>query len=192
MNSIVEYSNSLSLTTDSHDDLVQDALTVFEEKLKNFKPRTIKKVHNRLFYTAGVMRLVFNSNLLYGISEGEINIEKKEQTLIVHYVIRFYELLALSVIPAVGALVIMDSILEKVIGISLVITVSYGANVLITILRYKRFIKTTVTAWLNEKKPVTIGEEQQEWITNLNKCDACGHVISDTDINCPDCGLSLR
>jgi hypothetical protein len=192
MKNLVEYSNSVSFTIDSDKDVVQEAVEIFSERISALKPRTIRQTGNKVFYTAGVMRLVLNANLLYGISEGELRIEQRNQILIVHYVIRFYELIALSVIPAVGALVIIDSIMGKAIGILLVLCVSYGANVLLTILRYKRFIKTTVTEWLSEKNSVPMSEEQKEWIENLNKCNACGFVISVADKECPDCGLRLQ
>lgn len=126
------------------------------------------------------------------VSEGEIRIERKGQILIVHYIIKFYELAALSVIPAIGAFVITDSIWEKLIGVLFVVCIFYGANVLITILRYRRFVKNTVQDWLSEKKPMLISEDQQEWIKNTNKCDACGCAIADIDVECPDCGLRLR
>jgi hypothetical protein len=171
---------------------VQEAVRAFAERIQAFKPRVIKQGDDKIFYTAGVLRLVSNVNLLYAISEGEIKIEKKEHTLIVHYVIRFHELVALSIIPAVGALVVMDSIIGKVIGLLLVVLFSYGGNVLITILRYKRFIKNTADAWLEERKSIPISEEQKEWIENPNKCDGCGYSLSATDILCPDCGLTLR
>lgn len=177
---------------ESDNDSVQEAVHVFEEKIKTFKPRTIKRTSDKIFYTAGIMRLVLNSNILYGISEGEIRIEKKELKLIVHFVIRFYELIALSVIPIVGALVLMDSIQDKLIGVLLVICVSYGASAFLTIVRYKRFVRRTMEDWLSQKKPISISEVQKAWIQDANKCDACGYSISDTDVKCPDCGLTLR
>lgn len=192
MTGAVEYSNSFSFATESDDDLVQEAVQAFEDRIKTFKPRTIKHTLDKIVYTAGVMRLVLNTNLLYVISDGEIRIERKEQRLIVHFVIRFYELIALSVIPAVGALVIMDSILEKLIGVLLVACVSYGANAFIAIVRYRRFVKRTMEDWLSQRKPITISEVQKEWIQDKNKCDACGYSISDTDVECPDCRLRLR
>jgi hypothetical protein len=193
MISLTEYSNSLSLTINStDDDLVQDAVEVLKESIKTCNPRTLKQTQDGIFYTSGVMRLVSNMNLLYGISEGEIKIEKKDQTLMVQYVIRFYELIALSVIPAVGVLVILDSVKEKIIGLLIVFFFCYGAYALITILRYDAFIKKTMKDWLSDRDTVAIDEEQKEWINNINKCDACGHLISSTDTQCPDCGLRLQ
>jgi hypothetical protein len=192
MKGLVEYSNSISIETESSDNLVPEALHVFEKRVKEFRPKTIKKTTDKIFYTGGVMRFVLNVNLLYCISEGEIRVESSQQTLFVHYVIKFYELVALSVIPAVGALVVMDSILEKVIGVLLVVFVSYGANALITILRYRRFVRKTLEDWLSERKPISISKDQKEWIDDSSKCDACGCIISDKDVECPDCGLRLR
>ena len=74
----------------------------------------------------------------------------------------------------------------------LVVCVYYGANVFITILRYRKFVKGTIVDWLSQKKTHPISEVQKEWIQNKNKCDACGYSISDTDVECPDCGLRLR
>jgi hypothetical protein len=192
MNGLLGYSNSLSFATESKDNLVQEAVQLFEERIKEFRPRTIKRTTDKIFYTAGVLRLVLNANLLYPISEGEIKIEKIGATLIINYVIRFYELFALSVIPAVGVLIFVDPIIAKMIVLLLSLLVGYGGNVFITILRYKRFIRNTVKVLLEAKKTVSISEEQKEWIENLNRCDACGHVLSTTDVVCPDCGLSLQ
>jgi hypothetical protein len=188
----LEYSNSISFTSHSNDDDVKEAVQVLTKRIKSSSPRTIKQAQSKIFYTAGVMRLVLNANLLYGITEGEIEVEKNDRTLVVHYVIRFYESFALSVIPAIGALVLIDTILGKIAGVFFVLGVIYGGNVLISILRYKRFIKNTIKDWLLEKKPVEISEEQKDWMSDQSKCDACGHPVSLNDTECPDCGLSLR
>ena len=192
MNGLAEYSNAVAVTIDSEDDVVQEAVSVFNERLQSFKPRTIKRTPNGLRYTAGVMRLVWTVNLLYSISDGELTIEKRDQTLTVHYVIRFHEIIALSVIPAASAIVILDSVMAKTIGVVLVLLVHFVGNVLMTILRYKRFIKKTLHNWLLERKPIAMSDDQKEWIGNANKCDACGYSISVADVECPDCGLSLR
>ena len=192
MTGVAKYSNSFSFAIESDDDVVQEVVQAFESRIKIFKPRTIKHTSDRVFYTAGVMRLVLNTNLLYGISDGEIRIERKEQTLLVHFVIRFYELIAISMILAVGALVIMDSILAKLVGLLLVVGVSYGVNVFITIVRYRKFVKRTMEDWLSQKKTIIINQVEKEWNQDKNKCDACGYSISDTDLECPDCGLRLQ
>lgn len=192
MNGLVKYSSSFSFATESNDDLVQEAAQVFEKRIKTFNPRTIKRTSDKIFYTAGVLRLVWNTNLLYGISEGEIRIAKEEQTLLIHFVIKFHELLALSVVPIFGAFVIMDSIPEKGIAFLLVVCITYAANVLMTILRYRRFVKRTMEDWLAEKRQVPISEVQKQWMRDTNKCDACGYSISVMDLVCPDCGLRLQ
>lgn len=192
MNGLIDYSNSLSFKVDPEETLAQEAVQVLVERIRALKPRTIIQTTGKIRYTAGVVRLVWNFNLLYAISEGEIKVEGKEQTLIVHYVITFYEAAALSVIPAVGALVIVESVIGKVIGLLLVLIVSYGGNILITILRYNRFINSTIKGWLKEKKTIPISEEQKEWMENPDKCDACGHILTTPESICPDCGLSLR
>jgi hypothetical protein len=191
MKRLAEYSNCISIETQPYDD-VAEALQYFEQRIEKFRPGTIKKTTDKLVFTGGVMRFTLNINLLYCISEGEIRIEKKEQKMFVHYVIKFYELVALSVIPAIGALVVRDSILDKIIGVSLVVFVSYGGNALITIWRYRRFVNNTLRNWASEKTPIVIGKDQKEWMRDANKCDACGYAISIRDVECPDCGLRLR
>ncbi|WP_369411858.1 zinc ribbon domain-containing protein [Chryseolinea lacunae] len=44
---------------------------------------------------------------------------------------------------------------------------------------------------IQEHEPPTVSKEQQAWISDAARCDACGHAIEPRDKICPDCGIRL-
>jgi uncharacterized OB-fold protein len=64
-------------------------------------------------------------------------------------------------------------------------------NVSICILRYKHFIKKTITEYLEKDIP-SLTKEQEEWIADDSKCDACGAHLKPSDKYCQKCGLLVR
>ena len=66
----------------------------------------------------------------------------------------------------------------------------FGIPVGITIYRYNRFIKRIISKQVEEDTS-QLSIEQEQWISDPTKCDACGHHIEQTDMFCPDCGITL-
>lgn len=193
MINVLQYSNTISIDVGSgHDTLVKDAVAMVKKSIKAYKPGTLTQTQNTIFYRAGMLRLVWSVNLLFGISEGEITVEKKADVVEVFYVIKFYELFVLSFFAALWAVVILNGVALKIIGLLFIMLGLYGVPVLVTVLRYKNFIKTIVKHLLLGKHSVVIDEEQKKWINDIDTCDACGHRVSPTDAQCPECGLRLR
>ena len=66
----------------------------------------------------------------------------------------------------------------------------YGANVWIRI----RLFKSSIKSLLKEDMLLAsemVSPTQKEWISNPEKCPACGHTIAPSTVKCPDCGLWL-
>ncbi len=38
----------------------------------------------------------------------------------------------------------------------------------------------------------SLSEEQKTWMNDKNRCPACGHLLSDIDLICPECGLHMK
>lgn len=45
---------------------------------------------------------------------------------------------------------------------------------------------------VNEDYSEKYSDEQLEWIYDDGRCSACGKVLSEFDLHCPDCGLKLK
>jgi hypothetical protein len=192
MKSAIKYRNSISFSSPRD---IQDVKLEFQElikaKLEKLKPASLQQTEDGLIYTGGIFRFVWNWNLLYPISKGHILVETCENKLIVKYEIQFLELFAISIITAVAACFVVDNIFAKIVVAIVSVIWLFGVNAGITIFRYNRFIKGTISKIL-ENDPPQISKEQEQWISNIAKCDACGYNIKRTDKICPDCGISLK
>ena len=191
LKSAIRYRKSISFTSTRDIELVnRELLEITKAKLEKLKPSSLKQNGNILIYTGGILRFVWNWNLLNPISEGLIQIESQKNKLIVKYEIQFVEIFVISIFTAILACFIVDNIFAKLIVPLASIFWIFGMPVGITIYRYNRFIKRIISKQVEEDTP-QLSIEQEQWISDPTKCDACGHHIEQTDMFCPDCGITL-
>ncbi len=194
MMNLMRYRNSVAINSNRDIEVVKlEFLGLIKSNLERLEPTELKQKGDTLVYSAGIFRLVsvyWTWNLLTHISEGQIQVRKNGDTLCVNYEIQFTGLFVISLLKSLASLVIVEDFLFKFIVSLLVIIWLYGGNAGLTILRYKRFIKRTISEVLEDDAP-QISKLQEEWISDSTKCDACGYMINHNDKVCPDCGISL-
>lgn len=192
MNKITTYQNSISFCTTKDPQIVKyEIFERFQMKLENLKASSIKSDEDSISYKVDLIRFVHNWNLLNPISDGDIRIETYENKINVKYQIKFTDLFVISCLMAFASILIPVILIAKIIIPLVIFLIFYGLNVLICILRYQHFIKKTISKVLEKDIPL-ISIEQEEWIADNSKCDACGASLNPTDKYCQSCGLLVR
>ncbi len=74
---------------------------------------------------------------------------------------------------------------------SILIFIFYFANLIFILSSTKQTFEKALTR-LNILQTEDMSIEQQDWLSDLEKCSACGYNISEYDLNCPDCGIMLK
>lgn len=188
------YSNSFSVTTTRNaEDFVGEAMVLLWEKLRNEKAYNLRRQGDTIKFSGGIFRSVWTSwNLLNGITNGYIEFTRDGRKIWVQYNINFTELFVISLFFTTVIFFMTDrSLLIRVSLFLLYNTLFFGVNAGLSLLQYNRFMKASIATVLENDPPV-ISREQQTWITDESKCDACGHEIFSTDKTCPDCGITLQ
>ncbi len=189
---ITKYQNSVSFTTIDDPQIVKyELFEVFISKLEERKASSIKQEEDYILYKVNFFRFVSNWNLLNTISDGYIQFEITDHQIEVNYQIRFNDIFFISCFMAFASILAGYDIVAKIIIPILIFLIYYGLNVSICILRYKHFIKKTITEYL-EKDISSLTKEQEEWIADDTKCDGCGATLKPSDKYCQNCGLLVR
>lgn len=185
------YRNQLTFSLRNPDDGVQ-IQSVIGERLKALGLRKYTRRGNTLSFTAGMMRLKSNWNVLNGITAGTIEMAQSGDEVIVCYELLFSELLAVSVFSVVSVVVFSEGWLWKIVLGLLALAVVYGLNVVISIYRFRRLLQDCINSLKAPDDFHAVSAQQKMWMDNSDQCSACGAAITSQHHVCPDCGITLR
>jgi len=72
-------------------------------------------------------------------------------------------------------------------------SVFFFVNILFADTHVQKIIKSApLYLYLNPTEEDGYSEEQKKWLSDTNRCPACGEEINMYDVNCPECGLKLK
>ena len=120
----------------------------------------------------------------------EINIKKEYPHKIIYefsLIEMFKALIILIIFSAFFSRFSLQSYLSFIASMSIIFMIF---NILIINLMIKNILAGFNQILFLQEKDFT--SEQKNWISDPDKCPACGYDISMYDINCPDCGIKLR
>jgi len=187
---IIEYNKQQSFKSKRDLEKVkEETINHIYERLNSYKPSSLERKEDHIYFYGGMFRLVWNWNLLIAISKGHISI-KKDDGLSITYKIQFIEIFIYSLIISLISLFIVGDIIAMLTIPVLIFFITYGLNAMITIFRFNKFIKKCIKHIL-ANDPTEISVEQDQWLNDPNRCAACGYPIKPEDIDCPDCGIKL-
>ena len=120
----------------------------------------------------------------------EFSFEVKE-TIVVNYSIALSELLKVSILVVIVAAFLSKLYITTFITFLLILLAAfYIINILIVDSAIRRIINDSL-AGMSFVSKEDFSAEQSEWLRDTSRCPACGSALSELDIKCPSCGISL-
>ena len=122
-----------------------------EQALHILKAREVNRAGLQIEFKAGASLAVSSTNLLAPVGSGELSLQPSTDLLTVRYRLRFTQLFMLSVLVPVicsPVLLIAPNLQERQQAVLLLFVTClllFGANVVISIIRFPRWIVHTVT-----------------------------------------------
>jgi prepilin-type processing-associated H-X9-DG protein len=118
---------------------------------------------------------------------------KKDELITVGYEIHLIQLIKITLAIVVFIAFFSGFGMSGFLWFSFIFaSVFFFVNILFADTHVQKIIKST-PLYLHLNPPAEDGytEEQKKWLTDTNRCPACGEEINIYDVNCPECGLKL-
>ena len=119
---------------------------------------------------------------------------KKEDLIIVEYEIHLMQLIKITLALVVFIAVFSSFGMSGFLWFSFIFSaIFFFVNILFADSHLQKIIKSApLFVSLNPIEEEGFNEEQKKWLTDANRCPACGEEINIYDVNCPECGLKLK
>lgn len=117
------------------------------EQLKMERGTDIKIEHNKVLFKGGFFRPGFKTNVLVPITDGRVEIFRKEEDLVIAYYLNFRQMLVIVTLLVVGGLglFVFPQSGISITGMIALIVVSwlwlFGMNYLITVFRFPALLR---------------------------------------------------
>jgi hypothetical protein len=121
-----------------------------ERALDDLKAKRVKRVGQQIQFTGGIFRAVSGNNLLVAVGSGELSLEPSGTGLAIAYHLRLTQMflvVSIAVIGFFGPPVVGAPNLTPVEAAALLSVAwlwLYGMNVLLTVVRFPRWIRRTL------------------------------------------------
>jgi hypothetical protein len=130
---------------------VEGATLRLERGLELLKPKRLDRTGSQIRFKSGAARLVSNTNLLVPIGSGELSVQPNSGGLAVAYRLHFTQILLIATVMVLGFfgpfLLNAPNLTRGEAGVFLfgMWLWLFGGNVVITLIRFPRWIKRTLT-----------------------------------------------
>ncbi len=146
--------------------------------------RNMEQTNNEFSFTLKRSLFAFNFN---------VSIKKTDNGL-------FYEFQLMELIKIILIIVVFIAFISKfsLNGFlwfsALFILVFYVVNVIYINQKMKQLFDEDIFETIEKQtnKAEMFSLEQKKWLTDPNKCSACGEYINEYDKSCPECGLKFK
>jgi len=119
---------------------------------------------------------------------------KKAELITVEYEIHLMQLIKITIALIIFIALFSSFGMSGFLWFSFIFsTIFFLVNLMFADSHIQKVIKSSyLYLSLNSPEGEGFTEEQKEWMSDKNRCSACGEEITIYDLNCPDCGLKLK